>query len=1141
MKSKIYDLLFLCLVCGAALVFVLPGPANNQTARTPKLKTSNPQAVTTYGKLPLAFEVNSGQTDPQVKFLSRGSGYTLFLTGTEAVLALKKPSPVSNQPAALKLGIREPRLEKAVAQNSPFNLAPFAGFLIPTAAEFETGSALSSQAESLDSESLTPAVLRMKLVGSNPNPKVAGVEELSGKTNYFLGDDPKQWRTNVRNYAKVHYKDVYPGVDLVYYGNQGQVEHDFVVSPGADPKAIEFAFEGLVETGQAAPLRVDTNGDLVLRADGGELYFRKPIVYQSVGAGVSPTAVDAASSAIARDRHLLEGHYVLLASDRVGFEVGSYNRTQPLIIDPVLSYSTYLGGEGVDAGLRIAVDKDGNAYVTGFTASTNFPTTPGALPSHVSGYNCTIYVSFNYKSVPCPDAFVTKLNAAGSALVYSTYLGGSGTDVATGISVDSSGNAYVTGSTASSDFPTTVGAFQTVRNGDGDVFVTKLNAAGALSFSTYIGGSKEDVPMGSAVDASGNTYVIGTTSSPDFPTTPGAIQPAKASAKCSLNGKDYTCTDAFVAKLNATGTGLVYSTYLGGSSFDFGLGIAVDGSNNAYVTGATLSADFPYASPLQPFWGGTCGPPSALHPCIDAFVTKLNAAGTGLAYSTFLGGTGDEIGFAVAVDSSGSAYVTGITDSTDFPTTPGSAQPALSSGTCGAAPNTFTCPDAFVAKLNATGSDLAYATYLGGSSIELAWGIAVDGTGNAYIVGGTSSNDFPTANPVQTYFGGGNCDFTRNGVLFTVACPNAFLSGLKPDGSARTFSTYLGGAGGDIGFGVALDLSGDVYLVGTTVSADFPTVTPLQAGLAGQSDVFVSKISFATTGPVVMLAPTTVSFTDQPVGSTSAAQTVTLTNNGDARLEITKIETSGDFAQNNYCGSSLLASTNCAISVTFKPTGTGNRSGILTITDNAGQPPYGHSLRKRHGLLDCSFFRFLLNSYHHGRTDSRIQANDCAQWTQGGRVVWLQRRAQSHNLHRLTYRPHFGWIDASGIDGNRDNDSTFYGSPFWPSESSGSWWSSGCALGLVAAGDGDPWRRRCGREETRRVGVRDDPALRIHVGCLWGRRRKFIHAANSDWNTGGDLHAHGYRNCHYGHQHDEPQHCADPECAIETLERSHCQ
>jgi hypothetical protein len=932
MKSKIYILLFACLVFGTGLIVVLPGPANNRnTTRAAKLNASNPQFVAAYGKLPLAFERNQGQTESQVKFLSRGSGYTLFLTGTEAVLALNKPS-------APRLAIREPRLEEAGAQYSPFNLAPFAAFLNPTAAEFKPGRGLPSQARSPDLESLTPAVLRVKLVGANPNAEVSGVEELPGKSNYFLGNDPKQWRTNVPNYAKVQYRVVYPGVDLVYYGNQAQIENDFVVAPGADPKAIQLAFESLEGTGQAAPLRVDGNGDLVLATDAGELYFHKPMVYQSVGAGVSPTGLGGASSARTHDRHLLEGHYVLLASNRVGFEVGSYDRTQPLIIDPVLSYSTYLGGKEVDAGLRIAVDKDGNAYVTGFTASTNFPTTTGALPPHLSGSDCRSGIG--YINMPCPDAFVTKLNAAGSAMVYSTYLGGSRSDVGTGISVDSSGNAYVTGSTSSSDFPITAGAFQTVRKGDGDIFVTKLDATGALGFSTYIGGSREDVPMGSAVDSSGNTYVAGTTISPDFPTTPGAFQRARASARCDFMGSNYPCTDAFVAKLNATGTGLVYATSVGGSNFDFGLGIAVDGSNNAYVAGATLSPDFPTASPLQGFKGGTCGPPAHPHPCIDAFLAKVNATGAGLAYSTFLGGMGDDVAFGVAVDSSGSAYVTGITDSTDFPTTPGSAQPTLSSGTCGAAPNTFTCPDAFLAKLNATGSDLAYAAYLGGSSYELAWGIAVDGSGNAYVVGGTGSNDFPSANPVQMYFGGGNCDFARNGVLYSVACPNAFISGFKPDGSARTFSTYLGGAGGDIGFGVASDASGNVYLVGTTVSANFPTVTPLQVGLAGKSDAFVAKISFATTGPTVILAPTNVSFADQPVGLTSAVQTVTLTNSGDARLEITKIETSGDFAQSNYCGGSLSASTNCGISVTFKPTAAGGRSGSLIVTDNAAGSPH---------------------------------------------------------------------------------------------------------------------------------------------------------------------------------------------------------
>ena len=533
-----------------------------------------------------------------MEFLSRGQGYTLFLTSTDAVLALRKTvkkgegatsGALSPDVAARFRGARNARL-KAVST----------GETDPSAAPYEQ------------------TVVRMKLLGANPEAPVKGLEELPGKSNYFLGNDPQKWRTNVPHYAQVEYQDVYPGIDLVYYGTkQGQLEYDFIVAPGTDPKAIQLAVEGAEE------IRVDGDGDLVVDTEGGELRFHKPVVYQEGE----------------ERRQYLKGRYVLKGEVaaglsrqnedgglkpplQVGFEIAAYDASRPLIIDPVVSYSTYLGGSASEQGITIAVDFSGNAYVTGDTSSIDFPTANALQPSKPGIWG----------------AFVTKINAAGSALVYSTYLGGSNREFGIAIAVDAAGSVYVTGSTSSTDFPTTAGALQpscSLRAGficDGDAFVTKLNATGdSLLYSTYRGGSARERGNAIAVDAAGNAYVTGFTESTDFPTTAGALQPS-----CSLRAGFICDGDAFVTKLNATGDSLLYSTYRGGSARERGNAIAVDAHGNAYVTGNTRSIDFPTVNAFQAAnnSGGCC----------DAFVTKLNAAGTALVYSTYLGGSGAETG-----------------------------------------------------------------------------------------------------------------------------------------------------------------------------------------------------------------------------------------------------------------------------------------------------------------------------------------------------------------------------------------------------------------------------------------------------------------------------------------------------------------
>src|SRR5882672_6170798 len=634
---------------------------------SPAIAATEARVSESYGKLPLQFEANRGQTDKDVRFLSRGAGHALYLTASEAVLVLTKPDAKAQG--------------KSVA-------------------------------------------LRMSLVGAASKPLVSGLEEQPGKANYFVGRDRSKWRTNVPTYAKVQYKNVYPGIDLVYYGNQRQLEYDFVVAPGADPNKIVLGFKG------ARKLAIDAQGDLVLHTAGGDIRQHKPIIYQEI-------------DGIRRD---IDGGYVRKGANHVGFQVAAYDPTWPLVIDPVvLSYSTYLGGERADRGVGIAADAAGNAYVTGGTTSISFPTTSGAFqPANGAG------------AVGAPlDIFVTKLNAAGTAVVYSTYLGGSSNESAGGITVDDAGNAYVTGSTSSTDFPTTLGAFQpifgggstfTEFGGPSDAFVTKINATGsALVYSTYLGGSADDAASGIAVDAAGNAYVAGFTvcaqtgSTPttrclnNFPTTPGAFDTTFA-----LNNFGA----GFVTKLSAAGSTLVYSTLLGGGGSDISSGIAVDAARNAYVTGNTASPDFPTnPGAFQRTFGG--GDQFSG----DAFVSKIDPTGSALVYSTYLGGARPEWGGGIAVDASGNAYVTGKTFSLDFPTTAEALQTA-SGGDW----------DAYVTILNPTGSALVYSTYFGRNSIDTGTGIAVDANGNTYVTGETGGSIPTTAGAFQTTYGGGCCD-----------------------------------------------------------------------------------------------------------------------------------------------------------------------------------------------------------------------------------------------------------------------------------------------------------------------------------------------------------------------------------------------
>ena len=826
--------------------------------------------VDTYGKLPLRFEANRGQADREVKFVSRGRGYSVFLTGSEAVVAQIRPSAasatISENPKGKGLFLSPGDFGGARAPRNPRPL------------------------------SVASSEVHMKLIGANAKAAVAGLDELSGKSNYFVGNDPEKWRTNVSTYAKVRYKNVYPGVDLVYHGNQGQLEYDFVVAPGADPGVVTLEIKtqySEVETLRRQTekhTRIDVDGNLVLPTEGGEVRFHKPVVYQSNGANATwGKGVRSKSS-----RTYIDSRYVLKEADQIGFEVAAYDTDKALIIDPVLSYSSYLGGSLDDFGNAIIVDSAGNIYVTGGTISSNFFTTPGVLQPIYAGDNGT-----GYQSV-VGDVFVTKLNPSGSAVVYSTYLGGAGGDNAYAIAVDSAKNVYLTGGTNSLDFPVTPGVYRPTSGvGLNDVFVTKLNATGsALLYSTHIGVGGEGIRgFGIDVDSAGNAYVAGGCG-PGFPFTPGAFQMGSSAF-----------SSAFVMKLNPAGSAAVYSTFLSGGGIDYANSLAVDKNGNAYVTGYASSASFPTTSGgFQTVLGGG----------VDAFVTVVNPAGSGLVYSTFLGGTGNEDGRRIAVDSFGMAYVAGVTSSSNFPTTTGAFQAAFGGGNA----------DAFIAKLDPTKSGVAsliYSTYLGGSGDENAENfprgvLAVDNAGNAHVTGTTTSTDFPTVNPIQPAPVGGF---------------HAYVAKLNAAGSKLIYSTYLGGSGGDRGHGIYVDSGGNAFVTGQTWSLDFPlTSNAFQPAPGGSSDAFVVKII-----PVASLSQASLMFANLAVGSTSAAQVITLTNEQNTPLNIASISASGDFAQTNTCGTSLGAGLTCNISVTFGPTAPLNRTGSITVTDDASNSP----------------------------------------------------------------------------------------------------------------------------------------------------------------------------------------------------------
>ncbi|MFN2510104.1 MAG: SBBP repeat-containing protein [Pyrinomonadaceae bacterium] len=1010
---------------------------------------TNAKVAGAYGKLPLSFEANMGQADRRVRFVARGVGYGLFLTSNETVLTLRSGTSDS-------------------------------GELSPGTPSRESYKAL-----------------RMKLVGAQSRSAIIGLDELPGKLNYFIGTDPRKWRKGVAAYSKVKYRDVYPGIDMVYHGSQGQLEYDFLIAPGRSPRRIKMAFKGMES------ITVDPDGTLVLGTAAGEVRQPKPIAYQDIDG----------------ERHEVAVRYDV-RGNKVSFEVGAYNTNQTLIIDPVLIYSTFLGGTNGEQGLGIAVDAQGSAYLTGSTTSMDFP---------LAGEFQNTLDSFG-------DVFVVKLNPAGTALIYSTYLGGDSDEIGNAIAVDSQGSAYVVGATFSSTFPRTPGAFQDAKDGSTDSFVTKLSPSGSsLSYSTYLGGDHRDVAYGVSVSADGRAHVVGRTESTRFRTLPfptprngspaykstnGAVQwvpsssgltssvvngigldpstantlyaatnngvfkSTNAAASWSLtgtgspstapqstnvvvidpsnpnviyaagafsgvyksvdggnsyaarntgfqvpfvnalaidpitpatlyagtafgmykttNGGDswvdvsngfhttprvnevvidptnpaivyvgtnsgmfkttnggalwtpdssgvlsftpitaltidplnpstlyaggffgifkttdggatwtssstgvpatainalaidpltpttlYAATtgsgifkstngganwtqsntglvnatinavavvgsnpailyvgaviggDAFAVKFGPSGSTLEYLFNFGGNENDEARGVALDADGNAYLVGSTNSENFPVLNAFQSAVGGLS----------DAFVAKVNSSGTGFTYSTYLGGNGSEQGRGIAVRS-GSAHVVGQTTSSNFPLV-NPIKPTLAQFDT----------DAFVTKLNPAGNGADFSTFLGGSNTDQGFGVAVDTGGSVYVTGATRSSDFPTLAGPQPTFAGGTLD--------------AFVTRLDAAGTSLIYSTYLGGTSTDQGNGIATDSLGNTYVIGVTSSNNFPTANPFQSTLKNV-DAFVTKL-----GPGVELAVTMTDLPDPVAFGSDLTYTINVRNNGE--------------------------------------------------------------------------------------------------------------------------------------------------------------------------------------------------------------------------------------------------------------------
>jgi hypothetical protein len=845
------------------------------TSAKPVDAAGNRRLAEAYGKLPMSFEENQGQTAREVRYVAHGGGYELFLTPQEAVLALRPNEHLDLSPLHRSARFQALRKAHQAAQRQV-------------------------------------TAVRLQLEGANPNPQISGLERLPTRVNYFIGNDPKKWTTDVPSFARVKYTGVYPGVDLVFYGNQRRLEYDFVVVPGADPNAIKLKIGG------ARKMRVNASGDLILSLAGGELELRKPVIYQQIQ-GM---------------RREIEGAYTIDSLRRVSFSVPRYDRSTPLILDPVLSYATYLGGTADDGAAAIAVDGSGDAFIAGTTVSTDFPAgTKGAFSTAPAGN--------------AGASFVAELDPTGANLLYSTYLAGTVTNVsdgAFGISLDTSGKVYVTGQTSAIDFPTTANAFNPgplLANAIGTVYLTKLDptvsGASSLLYSSYVSGTGGEFANSVAADAAGNAYIAGQTFSTDFPTAnPLQSSPSNASGT------------AFLTRIDTTKSGnasLIFSTYFGGNganaaNLGYGdqiAGVAADSSQNAYVVGSTSSTD----SPASFITSGTAfqATPPALNTTGSAFVSKIATTAGTLSYSTYLAGSIEEIGSAITLGPSNVVYLTGTAFSNDFPTTANAFDSS----------NTAT-GKAFISLLDTTKSGLSsltYSTLLGGTGGDNGLSIRADASKIAYVTGTTASADFAGAGTLDSL-----------GALQTTllkSVGDAFIAKLNPAGGGKSdllYATYYGGSNGasaDQGFGIAIDSASppNAYIAGQTFSTDLPVLSALTKGgsLQGPSDAYVAKLALV---PTLTVAPSPFNFGTQPVGVATNPQQFTVTNNTANAATFSSIVTTGvspaantDFAiSSDACSPNVAAGLTCKVSVIFTPSVAAAESATLVITatvTNGGQ------------------------------------------------------------------------------------------------------------------------------------------------------------------------------------------------------------
>jgi len=729
-------------------LFIL-GVVVSQTATLKNLfASSNTFPSAQFKNSPIGFELY--EANGVTKYISRGNNFALFLTPTEAVVTLN------------------------------------------------------------DANTSTPAVLRMQFLGANKTTTLTGLGNTQSKSHYFMGNDPTKWKTDITRYGKVRYEALYPGIDLLFYGNQSELEYDFIVAPNIDPDIIRLNFTG------AKKLSISNNGDLLIETSAGRVLQKKPIVYQN--------------TLNKQNKKIINSRYVLLDKNTIGFNIGNYDHSQPLIIDPILDYATYIGGSDQDNGTKIAIDSNGYIYITGYTFSSDFPS-GAVLGSNIS-------------------AFITKLTPDGSSVVFSIYLGGSGTDRGRDIAISDEGDIYIVGETTSTDFPVLASAHQLQNNGGTDVFMTVISRGGShLHYSTYFGGSGYDAGRGLAIGNNDQVYLTGETWSDDLLTTNSLDSVCGTGSTCT-NSQSY---DAFFTVIDLLSNDLLYSTYLGGNGNDRAHAVAVDlATGYSYIVGESNSSDFPRQKPILPIIPSQ----QPLGDNLQGFLTVIDPTLTNrssLIFSSFLGGTKEDVVDSVTVDASGNAYLFGYTNSIDFPVK-NAYQEFLRGET-----------DSFIAKIDpsaATGPDaLIYATYLGGSGAELAYGVAVDDLNRTYIVGTTSSTDFPTVAPFQNENAGGI---------------DVFVATLTPDGSSLQYASYLGGSGDETGSGIAVTADGAAYIVGDSTSSTLPTPrlfiqTASLSTLSGtdsSTNAFIAKVTPPDSLPVQSNNnSSTTSNTNNPVKS----------------------------------------------------------------------------------------------------------------------------------------------------------------------------------------------------------------------------------------------------------------------------------